>query len=88
MIGGNLLPYDGTLTTPTVTVTIIKLQINSIISKKKSKALVFDIQNFYLNNNLPKLEYMKIHIDNIPQEIITQYNLITLQDDQGWVYIK
>ena len=86
-VGGNLLSYDGILTTPTATVTTAKLQINSILSKKKSKALILDIQNFYLNNNMPKPEYMKMHIDNIPQEIITQYNLTTLQDDQGCIYI-
>ena len=84
-VGGNLLSYDGILTTPTATVTTAKLQINSILSKKKSKALILDIQNFYLNNNLPKPEYMKMHIDNIPQEIITQYNLTTFQDHQGWI---
>ena len=37
---------------------------------------------------LPSLEYMKIHISDIPQEIIDEYNLLTLFDDKGFVYIN
>ena len=35
--------------------------------------MVEDIKNFYLNNLLPDLEYMKIHIYAIPKEIIDEY---------------
>ena len=47
-----------------------------------------DIKHFYLNNNLPEVEYMKIQMLIIPQEILTRYNLEDLVDVNGWIYIK
>ena len=31
---------------------------------------------------------MRVHISQIPDEIIKQYNLLQLQDDDGWIYIE
>ena len=47
-----------------------------------------DIKNFYLNNALPDLEYVKFHIATIPQEIIDKYNLLNIVDNKGYVYVK
>ena len=47
-----------------------------------------DIKNFYLNNALPDPEYMKFHIATIPQEILDEYNLLNIVDNQGYVYVK
>ena len=32
-------------------------------------------------------EYMKLHISQIPKEIINQYNLNDIVSPNGWVYI-
>ena len=42
----------------------------------------------YLNNALPDPEYMKFHIETIPQEIIDKYNLLNIVDNHGFVYVK
>ena len=43
---------------------------------------------FYLNNALPDPEYMKFHIETIPQEIMDKYNLMNIVDNQGFVYVN
>ena len=87
-MGGNLLDYTVNLSTPTASVTTAKYLLNSVISTPKARALTADIKHCYLNNHLPKPEYLKIHISVIPYEIIAAYNLQTLQDEKGWCYIK
>ena len=46
------------------------------------------IKNFYINNVLPEPEYMKLHINIIPQEIIDKYALHKIVDDNVWVYLE
>ena len=87
-VGGNLLDYAGTLTTPTATITTAKCLFNSVVSTPAAKCVLADIKNFYLNNALPDPEYMKFHIATIPQEIIDEYNLLNIVDNQGYVYVK
>ncbi len=47
-----------------------------------------DIHNYYLNTPLPEPEYMKINLALIPEEIIKAYQLETIADDQGNVFIQ
>jgi hypothetical protein len=37
--------------------------------------LGIDLANSYLNTPLPNYEYMQLHLDIIPEEIILAYNL-------------
>jgi hypothetical protein len=46
------------------------------------------LANFYLNTPMADLEYMRLRLDIIPEEIIIKYNLRDLVDKDGWVYIK
>ena len=87
-VGGNLLDFTGNLSTPTASVTTAKCVINSVISTPKAKCLTADIQHFYLNNDLPDLEYMRLPITITPQDFIEAYKLTTLVDNQGWVYFR
>ena len=86
-VGGNLLDLPGLLSTPMATVTTTKCLFTSIISTPGAKRLIADVKNFYLNNDLPEPEYMKLHIHIIPQEIIDEYTLHKLVDKNGWVYL-
>ena len=52
-VGGNLLYYAGTLTTPTSTVTMARCLFNSVVSTTIAKCMMADIKNFYFNNLLP-----------------------------------
>lgn len=37
---------------------------------------------------MPKSEYMKVHIDKIPEDIIHKYDLTTIQDKNGHAHFK
>ena len=87
-LGGNLLDYAGTLTTPTATITTAKCIFNSVVSTPEAKCVLADINVFYLNNDLPDPEYMKFHIATIPQEIIDEYNLLNIVENHDFVYVK
>ena len=86
-VGGNLSDCAGDLTNPTVT-SNNKFLLNSIVSTLNDIYLTAKIKSFYLNNNLPDQEYMKLHISEIFRDIIAAYNLLTLQDNNGWVYMR
>lgn len=49
--------------------------------------MTIEIQNFYLNTNMPIYKYMKVAIELIPQEVIHQYNLMDLVVD-GIIYLE
>ena len=60
-VGGNLLDYDGDASTLTTYLTTTKVFINSVISANKARMATPDIENFYLNNDLPESEWMNFH---------------------------
>eukprot|EP00804_Cyclotella_cryptica_P020382 CCRYP_012604-RA/>CCRYP_012604-RA protein AED:0.40 eAED:0.40 QI:0/-1/0/1/-1/0/1/0/104 len=61
--------------------------INSVLSWKNSKFCTFDISNFYLGTSLDHPECIRIRINDIPQELISKYNL-THRVRNGWVYFQ
>jgi hypothetical protein len=69
--GGDRLDYEGKTSTDTAGLETIKIHINSTISqaKKGARYLCIDIGNMYLITKLLAPEYMRIHIDLIPEEI-------------------
>jgi hypothetical protein len=87
-IGGNLLTYPGNVSTPTAKITAAKCVINSTISTPGAKFGAGDLKNFNLGTPMSIYEYMRlVHLSIIPQEIINQYNLLELADDNGWVHM-
>ena len=46
-----------------------------------------DVKDFYLNTPMPTYEYMRLPIQVIPDEIISQYNLLPLVNN-GYVYME
>eukprot|EP00804_Cyclotella_cryptica_P026697 CCRYP_007931-RG/>CCRYP_007931-RG protein AED:0.31 eAED:0.31 QI:0/-1/0/1/-1/1/1/0/442 len=61
--------------------------INSVLSHHNAKFCTFDISNFYLGTPLDHPEYVRIRIDDIPQEFIAEYDLTHHMRD-GWVYFQ
>ncbi len=55
-VGGNLIDYPGTVSSPTAGLTIKKLRINNIISTPDAQSMTMDISNFYLNSPLLRSE--------------------------------
>jgi hypothetical protein len=81
--GGDRLDYEGKTSTDTAGLETIKIHINSTISRKEAKYMCIDIENMYLNTRLLSPEYMRIHIDLIPEEIQHEYNTKEFADKDG-----
>eukprot|EP00804_Cyclotella_cryptica_P017822 CCRYP_001229-RA/>CCRYP_001229-RA protein AED:0.18 eAED:0.18 QI:0/0/0/0.66/1/1/3/0/737 len=86
-IGGNRICYQGDVGTRTAPLELVKLMINSVLSRHNAKFCTFDISNFYLGTPLDRPEYVRIRIDDIPQEFIAEYDL-THHVRDGWVYFQ
>ena len=84
-ISGNRICYLGDVVTPTASLELFKLLINSVLSRKGARFLCFDIKNFYLGTPLDRPKYARIHLKDIPQEFIAEYNL-TNYARGSWVY--
>ena len=65
-IGGSRIIYPGDVATPTGSLELVKLIINSVLSRHDSKFVSFDISNFYLATPMDRSEYVKIKIDDAP----------------------
>jgi hypothetical protein len=85
---GDWITYDGNKNTPIATLVTAKVLINSTNSAPKAKFYGMDLANFYLMTPMKEYEYMQLRLELIPDEIICQYNLKDLANEQGWVYIK
>jgi len=86
-IGGNRICFPGDVGTPTGSLELVKLLLNSVLSRRGAKFVVFDIKNFYLNTPLDRYEYVRIKLTDIPEEFIAEYNLHQFVKD-GWVYFE
>jgi hypothetical protein len=80
-VGGNLIQYQGDVSTLSAEVTTSKYLWNSTISTDGAKYMCLDVKNFYLGTPMDTFEYMRIPIKLIPHEIILQYNLIPMVSD-------
>jgi hypothetical protein len=77
-VGGDRIKYDGKVTTPTADLTNVKIILNSILPAPEAKFMTADIKDFYLNTPMPRFEYMRIPVHNIPDVMMTQYELAPL----------
>eukprot|EP00956_Cyclotella_meneghiniana_P023402 scaffold45578_cov41-Cyclotella_meneghiniana.AAC.1 len=79
-IAGNRICYPGDVGTKTAPLELVKLMINSVLSRKGAKFCTF-------MTPLDRPEYIKIKITDIPQEFIDEYNLMHhIHND--WVYFE
>ena len=69
-VGGDKIDYPGEVATPTADIIVGKILFNSIISTKGSRFMTIDISNCYLMTQLKRPEYIRIHVRDIPYEII------------------
>ena len=87
-VGGDKVHYPGDVGTPTADLTLVKMHLNSIISTRGARYMTLDVKNFYLNTPMERYEYVRIKIDDIPQEIIVEYNLRDKVTPDGYVYVE
>jgi hypothetical protein len=73
-IGGDRVDYPGPVAASTADLTTIKLLLNSVVSDD-AEWMTADITDFYLGTPLPRKEYMRIGLNQIPQSTQQQYNV-------------
>ena len=86
-VGGDRINYPGEVATPTAEMLTAKLLFNSVISTPGAKFMTMDISNFYLMTPLPRPEYLRLKLDDIPTEIIKEYRLDLLAEPDGTIYV-
>ena len=87
LAGGDRINCDYDTSAPTCDLTTIKLHWNSVLLIPGAKYATSDIPDFYLGTPMPKPEYIRMPLNLIPDEIIQEYDLLSIASD-GWVYIK
>jgi hypothetical protein len=86
-IGGSRICYPGDVGTNTASLELVKILLNSVLSRKGARFSTIDLKNFYLDTPMPDPEYVRIKMTDIPEEFIEEYNLID-RDRDGWVYFE
>ena len=88
VVGGDRINYPGEVATPTADMLVAKLLFNSVVSTKNARFMTMDISNFYLMTPLTRPEYIRINLKDIPDKIITEYDLKKTATADGSVYIQ
>ena len=88
VVGGDKLPYTSDSAALATNLIESKILFNNDISTKGTKFMTIDMSNFFLSFHMQHPEYMKIHKDNIPQDILDQYYAPQFMDTKGYVYFK
>ena len=86
--GGNLINSTIDCGTPTADLLTVKLLLNSIISTPGAKMACFNVKNFYLNTPMERYEYLRMHIDDFPEDVIEHYNLREKATAEGYLYME
>ena len=86
-VGGDKIDYPGPVRTDTADMLTAKQLLNSVVSTPRARCCILDIKDFYLNNLLPRYEYMRMALKLIPQDIVEEYNLHAISHD-GYVYFQ
>jgi hypothetical protein len=87
-VGGDKVHYPGDVGTPTADLTLVKMHVNSVISTQDARKMTINVKNFYLNTLMVQYEYVRIKIDDIPEEIIAKYKLCKKVTKEGYVYVE
>jgi hypothetical protein len=77
VVGGDRINYPCEVATPTADMIAAKILFNSVISTADAHFMTMDISNFYLNTPLKHPEFIRMHINDIPEEIIPYVNMTT-----------
>jgi hypothetical protein len=86
-ISGNRICYPGNVGTNTALLELVKLLLNSVLSRKGARFSTIDIKNFYLDTPMPDPKYVCIKISYTLDKFFTEYNLGG-RDCEGWIYFE
>ena len=79
--------YPGNICTPTGSLNLVNIMINSVLYCQNAHFFWFDAKNFYLQTPVDRYEYVRIKLSDITQEFIEEYNLTQLAQN-GWIYFE
>ena len=88
VVGGDKLPYEQDSAAPAANLLETKILLNSTISQPGARFMTVDISNFFLSSTMEELEFMRIHKDDIPQDILRQYEAHLYMDQQDYIYFR
>eukprot|EP00956_Cyclotella_meneghiniana_P044723 scaffold332159_cov162-Cyclotella_meneghiniana.AAC.1 len=63
----------------------VKLLLNSVISTPGAKFMSLDISNFYLMAPMERYEYVRMNLDDFPDDLIDEYKLRDIARPDGTV---
>ena len=86
-VAGSQIFYLGDVGTPTGSIDLVKLVINSVLSRRNARFVPFDSKTFYLQTPMERSEYVRIKLSDIPQEFIEEYDL-TKAAQNVWIYFE
>ena len=84
---GSQIFYPGDVGILTGSLDLVKLIINSVLSRRNARFVSFDLKNFYLQTPMEIFEYVRIKFLDIPQEFIEEYDLSEAAQN-GWIYFE
>ena len=74
-IGDNRICYPRYVGTPTASLDLVKLILNSVLSRRDVRFACFDISNFYLMTPMDRPQYVRIKLSDLPDKFIDEYDL-------------
>ena len=86
--GGNNTNTTIDCGTPTANLLTVKRLINGIVLAPGAKFLELDLKYFYLNTTMERPEYLRMKINNFPEDLIEQYKLKDKVDTKGFVILR
>lgn len=73
-IGGDRIHYPGDVSSACADMAVVKTLLQSVVSDN-AKWMTADIKDYYLMTPLPRSEYLRITLKQIPTSIISKYDL-------------
>ena len=87
-VAGSNIHFPGDVGTPTASLDLVKLMVNSVLSRPGAKFACFDAANFYLQTpEMARKEYVRVKYADIPHEFREEYGLEAYKHN-GWVYFE
>jgi hypothetical protein len=86
--GGDKINYPDEVATPTAKMLVAKVLFNSVVSTPGAKFMTMDVSNFYLMTPLKHPEYIRVHLADMPTEIINEYKLRDKANHKGHVLME
>ena len=90
-VASNRISYPADVGKPTAPLDLVKLIINSVLSRPGARFACFDAANFYLQTpEIDQKEYVRIKFNNIPVKFREEYDLTPDSPlvHHSWVYFS